>query len=420
MPFFRPSPTENPPEEPPVVHVVNADKNISQELRIAGEIAWRFIAIIAALYLVGRGVQITSSVTLPVAVALLFTALGQPLVNRLHRHAHIPTYGGAAIAIILGIILITGTLAIAGGQLITGVAQLIDRVSGAMTQIQTWLATGPLQIGGDQINEAITHSREWLSANASTLTSGAVTVGSQATSLVAGLVIALIVTFFFLGDGPNIWGWLVRLMPRGVRTDVHNAARRGWTTVGAYVRTQILVAAIDAVGICIGAFFLNLPLVVPLGLIVFLSSFIPMVGAFASGALAVLLALVTQGPIPALIMMLVVLAVQQLEGNVLQPVLMSRSVSIHPLATLLGVAVGSFLFGIVGAVFAVPAMAFTNVVVLYLKGYDKFPELGVQSVPGGTFTGERIARAATNGDEEAENTQRSTHHRDTPDSPTQA
>ncbi|MDO5697030.1 MAG: AI-2E family transporter [Dermatophilus congolensis] len=375
-------------------------------LRVASEVAWRSVAVLIGLAIIAYVLMQVSSVAIPVAVALLITALLGPVVGVLSNRLRFPRYLAAALALVFGIVVVVAALVLAGGQMVSGFSELGQQVSVGVTQIQNWLSTGPLQIGGDQISEAITQGRQWLSSNASSLTSGAMAVGSSATNFIAGLVIALVVTLFLLGDGANIWGWCVRLLPAETRRPVHNAFRRGWVTLGSYVRTQMLVAAIDAVGIALGAMLLGLPLVVPLGLIVFFASFVPMVGAILSGALAVVLALVVKGPLTALLMLGVVLLVQQIESNVLQPILMSKSVSLHPLATLLGVAIGSFLLGIVGAVFAVPLMAVTNTVMLYLKGHDQFPALGETPVPGGDRVtaeqaplppAERVSGEVTNG-----------------------
>ena len=181
---------------------------------------------------------------------------------------------------------------------------------------------------------------------------------------------------FFLKDGPVIWAWLVRLLPAPARSRAHEAGRRGAVTLAAFTRTQILVALIDAIGIGLGALILGIPLALPLAVLVFLASFIPFVGAVATGAIAVLVALVDQGVGTALIMLGVVLLVQQIEGNVLQPLLLGHAVSLHPVAVLLSVTAGSLSAGIVGALLAVPFVATLNTVVLYLHGRDKFPELG--------------------------------------------
>ena len=191
-------------------------------------------------------------------------------------------------------------------------------------------------------------------------------------SFLTGLLLTLFTAFFFLYDGRSIFSWFVGLLPKPARAQAEGAALRGWQTLVQYVRVQIIVAGVDSVGIGIGAFFLGLPLVIPLTVLVFLGSFIPIVGAVATGAIAVIVALVSQGFVSALIMLGVVLLVQQIEGNVLQPFIMGKAVSVHPLAVVLAVAAGGFRYGIPGALFAVPLIAVINTVVLYLSGKDVF------------------------------------------------
>ena len=182
-----------------------------------------------------------------------------------------------------------------------------------------------------------------------------------------GAVLALFILLCTLADGGGIWRWVVRLFPRRARGDVDGAGRAGWATVVTYARTQLLVATIDAIGIGLGAFVLGVPLAIPIGVLVFLGAFVPFVGAIVTGTLAVFLALVYNGPWIALWMVVVVLGVQQLEGHVLQPLLMGSAVKVHPLAVVLVVAGGAMIAGIPGALFAVPLAAFVNVVAVYLS-----------------------------------------------------
>jgi len=315
----------------------------------------------------------TSSVVIPVAVALLLTALTMPLAVFLNHRLHFPRGLAAITTLLISVGVVAGLLTLAGNQIVIGVQGLSTSAGLGLSQIQAWLSNGPL---GGQIDEAINQGRAWVQTHAGDLTSGALSAGQTAGNLAVGAIMTMFAMFFFLADGDRMWSWCVGLAPKQVREPVHEAGRRAWVTLSSYVKTQVLVAGVDAVFISLGAFLLGLPLVIPLGLIVFFASAIPMVGAVVSGALAVLLALVVKGPLASLIMLGVVLAVQQIEGNLLQPILMSKAVSLHPLATLLGVAVGSYLFGIAGALFAVPLMAITNTVVLYLNGHDKFPMLG--------------------------------------------
>lgn len=352
-----------------------SDDAVPFALRVSAGIAWRLIVLAAALWGLFQILAATSTVVIPVGVAVLFTALLMPLVVLLNRKLHFPRHLAALVALLGGVALVVGLITLAGGQIVTGVSQLGQSVEQGLNQIQYWLANSPLQIGGEQLNEMVGQGRNWVADNSGSLTSGVLSAGTTAGTMAAGTIIALFVTFFFLAEGDRIWSWLVSLLPRDVRTPVHEGFRRGWVSLGSYVKTQALVAGVDAVLISAGAFALGLPLVLPLALIIFFSSAIPIVGAVVSGALAVILALVVKGVVPSLIMLGIVLAVQQIESNVLSPVLMSKAVALHPLATLLGVAVGSYLMGIVGALFAVPVMAVLNTVLLYLNGHDKFPML---------------------------------------------
>jgi predicted PurR-regulated permease PerM len=181
-----------------------------------------------------------------------------------------------------------------------------------------------------------------------------------------GAGIAIFALIFFIHDGGRIWRFMVNLLPREAQPAVAGATAHGWLTLTNFVKVQIFVAFVDAVGIGLGALFLQLPLVVLIFVTVFLGGFVPIVGAFATGALAVFIALVYQGPVAALIMAIIVLAVQQLESQVLQPLVMGAAVKIHPLAVALAVAAGGFLAGIPGILFAVPIVAYVNVFISYL------------------------------------------------------
>ncbi len=205
-------------------------------------------------------------------------------------------------------------------------------------------------------------------------------MGTLATS---GLTM-LFCLFFFLKEGRSIWLWCVRLLPAPARVPVHESAIRGWATFGSYVRTQIQVAAIDAVGIALGAFFLGVPLAIPIGVITFFAAFVPILGALTSGVIAVMVAALNGGLSKAIIMLIIILVVQQIESNILQPFMMSNAVSLHPVAVMLVITAGSAIAGIAGAVFSVPIAAFINATVMYLHGYDPMPELATaQDRPGG-------------------------------------
>ncbi|MFC0705707.1 AI-2E family transporter [Cellulomonas uda] len=338
--------------------------------------SWRLLLIAAALAVGVAAIAYLKLVVVPVAVALLLTVLLQPLSTWLQRRARMSRAAAAGVSLGALVVLVLGLLVLAGRSVVLGIAELWQQAQEGVDTLLDWLATGPLQISTENVQGWVEQARQAAADNSDTLVAGALHATVTIGHVLAGAIITLFCTFFFLHDGRQIWSWLVGLLPRSTREHVHQAGRRGVVTLGAYTRTQILVAAVDAVGIGIGAAILQLPLAFPLAILVFLGSFVPVVGAVVTGAVAVLVALVTQGPVVALIMLAIVLAVQQLEGHVLQPFLMGHAVSLHPVAVLLAVAAGSFMAGILGALFAVPIVAVLNTVVLYLHGHDKFPQLG--------------------------------------------
>jgi predicted PurR-regulated permease PerM len=235
----------------------------------------------------------------------------------------------------------------------------------------TWLAGDPFYLDEKDINGYVDQLFSFVQSDGGALFSGALAVGSTAGHVLAGALIALFVTLFILIDGRGMWNWIVRLFPQRARAAIMGGAEAGWVTLTQFVKVQIFVAAIDAIGIGLGAFILGLfyggfPLVIPIAVAVFLASFIPVIGAVATGVFAVFVALVYLGPVPALIMLGIVILVQQLEGHVLQPFFMGNAVKVHPVAVVLAVATGGFIGGIPGALFAVPLVAVLNVMIGYI------------------------------------------------------
>jgi len=351
--------------------------NIPPVIQSAAAWTWRLLLIglgvAAAIWLVGT----FSPLLIPLSIALLFTVLLAPLVKVLQVRLRFPRPLAAAIGVIGLLAVIFGLVFIAGRSIVTGFANLSTQASEGLNQAIDWLSTGPLELDVQRLDEAIESATTAVEDNLGTILAGAASVTATVTGVLTGTVIALFCTFFFLLDGRAIWTWVVGLLPRQARQQVHQAGRRGLVTLAAYTRTQILVAAVDATGIGVGAAILGLPLALPLGILVFVGSFIPFVGALVTGAIAVLVALVVKGWVTAVIMLVIVLAVQQIEGNVLQPFLMGHAVALHPVAVLLVVTGGTMYAGIVGALFAVPVAAVLNTVILFFHGHDKFPDLGI-------------------------------------------
>lgn len=354
-----------------------ASRSIPPSVQAAAAWSWRLLIIGICAGAVIWVLRPLGELFVAVAAALLFTVLLAPLHGWLVRTLRFPRALAAVTSVLLLLAAAIGLIVIAGQQIVTGIASLSTQAREGLDQAIDWLSTGPLGIDTERLEGMLSDITSTIEENIGTVVSGAMSVGSTVTSVAAGFVIALFCTIFFLYDGRTIWTWIVGLLPRAARDDVHQAGRRGLVTLAAYTRTQILVAAIDATGIAIGAAALQLPLVVPLGILVFLGSFIPFVGAIVTGAIAVLVALVVKGWVWALVMLGIVLLVQQIEGHLLQPFLMGHAVSMHPVAVLLTVSGGTMVAGIVGALFAVPIASVVNTVVLYLSGHDKFPDLGI-------------------------------------------
>lgn len=348
-----------------------SDRQIAEDIpygvRIAAAWSWRagliLLMIGALVWLLGK----VSFLIIPVMVAALLAGLLYPVVAWL-RNRNVPNGAAVAITVVAFIGVIAGALALVGRQLVSGFGELWQEALAGIQQIQTWLADGPLHLTADQIDQYIADGANALQNNSSSILSGALSFGSTAGHFAAGLVLALFILIFFLLEGSRIWAFLVRLLPKTARKATDGAGRRGWTSMVSYVRIQMFVAFVDAVGIGVGAAIIQVPLALPLAVLVFIGSFIPVVGALVTGAIAVLLALVANGPINALIMLAIVLLVQQLESHILQPLVMGKAVSLHPVAVILSVAAGSYLAGIPGALFAVPLLAVVNTAVRYIAG----------------------------------------------------
>ncbi len=355
------------PPMPAAYPEVDIAGTVTPGMRIAAAWSWRFLVVVAAAVLAIYGIATLSEITIPIAIALLLTSFLSPLRRWLIVKGWKP--GLAATTVFLGgLLLVIGLIFVVIRQFISGAPDLASKASGGIDTIKNWLVTGPLKLSQDQIDNAVTSTRQFVVDNKDSLTSGALNTASSVGHIVTGLVLVLFTLFFFLRDGERIWEWLLRLAPKRARTRIDGAASQAWTTLGGYVRATVLVAFVDAFGIGIGLLVLGVPLAIPLTALVFLASFIPIIGALLSGGVAILVALVTVGLVKALILLAVVIAVQQLEGHVLQPVLLGRAVSLHPLAVALSIAAGVVVAGIIGGLLAVPLAATLNAAVKFLAG----------------------------------------------------
>jgi predicted PurR-regulated permease PerM len=339
---------------------------------LAAAWSWRFLVIGAAGWVVVWIFGRFSAITIPLVVALLFAALGTPFVDLLQR-AGLNRAIASVLTVVGGLATVALLLTFVGQQIAQGFSDLSDQVVDGLGQIRTWLREGPLQASESQISDFITEAQQVIGSSTEQIVSRVTEVGTALSYIVAGFFIVLFATYFFLADGDRIWAWVVRLFPRAARTRADSSGRAAWFTLTRFVRATVLVALVDALGIMLVASVLKVPLAFAIGVLVFIASFVPIVGATVSGAVAVLVALVAQGPVVALLMLAGVLLVQQIESNVLQPFLMGRFVSVHPLGVLVAIGCGILVAGVAGALVAVPLVAAVNAVALHLSGQAAVP-----------------------------------------------
>jgi putative heme transporter len=373
------TPSQAPPPEPEIPSVALAttsqfDSIVPRGIQVAAAWSWRLIAIAAMVYGLGWIARYLSEVLVPVAVAILVTALLQPVANRL-RKWRLPRGAATAITVLGGLALIAGVLALITTQIVSQSASLSGNVVSGFNQLVDWLESGPLNLDpgwfdvgtwGDRLQSFLANSRDTIASYAADISAG---VGH----FFAGLAIVLFSLFYFLYDGRGIWAFLLKFFPIQARERVDGAARQGWGSLSSFVRATILVAFVDAIGVLIAALIIGVPLAPALAALVFLGAFVPIVGALVAGFVAVLVALVALGWVQALIMLGAIILVQQVEGHVLQPFLMGRAVKLHPLAVIIGIAAGIIVGGIVGALIAVPILAFGKAFIQYLAGVSEPP-----------------------------------------------
>jgi len=346
------------------------DASLTPAIRIAAAWSWRILVVLAVLgVFVFLFIQLRD-IVIPFMIALLLAALLVPFSQWLQRRHHWPKWAAVAVSEVGILAILAGLIYLVVSFVIRGYPALEKQTIARYGDVKDFLASS-FGLTDKDITAYVDQVVASLQKDSSSLLTGAISVGSTAGHVLAGFLIVLFSTLFLLIDGRGIWHWLVRLFPVKARAALIGAGEAGWITLTTFVKVQIFVAFVDAVGIGLGAFIIGLftggfPLVIPIAIAVFLGSFIPLVGAVATGALAVFVALVYLGPIPAVIMLGVVILVQQLEGHVLQPFVMGNAVKVHPLAVVLAVATGGLIGGIPGALFAVPVVATFNVMIGYI------------------------------------------------------
>jgi predicted PurR-regulated permease PerM len=354
------------------------EEAIPVPVEIAGQWGWRVLAIVGVLIVVGLLIINLREIVIPFMIAILIAALLVPFRGFLIRHRW-PRWLAVLFALLLAVAVIAALVFVIVIQVRVGLPNLEKKSLAAYSNFKSFLAAPPFNVSKTQYADYLSQISAEINKSSGILVSGAATIAATVGKLFTGLLLTVFATVFLVLDGGRVWKWTVGLFPRRARVAVDGAGQAGWVTLTAFIRVQVFVAFVDAVGIGLGAILLGLPLAIPIAIVVFLGSFIPIVGAIVTGIVSVFVALVYAGPVQALIMLGVVLLVHLLEGNFLHPFITGSAVKVHPLAIVFAVAAGSFVAGIPGALFAVPVVAVLNVMVKYLAArqwaFDPNPDI---------------------------------------------
>ncbi|RCW47295.1 putative PurR-regulated permease PerM [Halopolyspora algeriensis] len=348
--------------------------------------ALRALLVAAAVYVGVQVLVLLDLAVIPVIAALLFTALLWPL-NRMLRRP-MPNLLAAWITLIIAVFVLGGMGYLIGMRIAATLPLLIDQLINTVRRLGDLLAQlGFGQVTLNSIENAVVN---WLQSHRSMLRNVARTGARYLINLVTMLLLTIFVTLFLLYEGERVWRWLISPLEQGPhRRRIDRAGHAAWNTVTGYVHGTVVIAIIHGIVIGLTLFLLGVPLVLPLSVLVFLGSFIPIVGAIVAGTIAVLVTLVTQGIVEALILLAVLLVENQLEGNVLQPLVMKNYVRLHPLAIGLVLVVGGILAGLVGMIIAVPTAAVVHRIWTPLMGSDEQEEQTAEHLPEGWTPTER-------------------------------
>ncbi|WP_271985978.1 AI-2E family transporter [Pseudoclavibacter terrae] len=350
----------------PALRNESEDELVPRGLRIGAAWAWRSVAILLALIPLGWLVTQASLLVIPLLVAALLASLLAPLMKWLVGSG-LPRWAALILSLIVLLVAIGTLITLVISQFAQGFNLDLGKLESQYQLALQFLRDSPLHVTEEQVDAGLSEIVDWVQSNVNSIASQAVSVGSNVAAFLAGTLVTAFALIFYLLDGRSIWLFIVSIFPKKARAAIDGAGQRGWISVGHYVRVQVLVALIDAVGIYLGAVILQVPFALPIGVIVFLASFVPYIGAISAGTIAVAVALAYNGFLNALIMLIVVVAVMQIESHILQPLIMGSAVKLHPLAVLLSVSAGTIFGGIAGAVFAVPLVAAGKVMVQYIS-----------------------------------------------------
>lgn len=371
------------PEEPPepttpVLSDTRRDavEAVTWQVRVAAAWTWRLIVIGAGIYLLAKIFHRIELVAFSLILALFLTAVLHPVEKRLRRMLPKPRSAAAGITLLIGVAFLVGIGWFVVWQIAKHSDQLGDQITESVDRFRNWLRDGPLHVKSSDLDKISQNITDAVKKHQGELISGAIQTVRTVAEALGALLLILLSTFFMLRDGEQIWRWFLSLFPQAAHRRMDIAGRVGWGTFGGYMRGQLIIALFHGITITVLLEILRVPLAAALGVLIFLGSFVPLLGLTVTGALAVAVATLEHGLTAGIVVAISIIVLVQLEGHVLSPIVMSRSVDLHPLAVAVSVLTGTILAGIPGALISVPLVAFLNTTVRALRA--PLPEGGTE------------------------------------------
>jgi predicted PurR-regulated permease PerM len=350
---------------------------VPRPLATAAAISWRVLVVVAAVVALIYALVELRLVVLPVIVAIFAATLLVPPARWLVGRG-VPELAATFVVLLGSIALAVGVVSLLAPTVVDEFSGLGDDVRAGVEDASNFLTSGPLDLSQEQIDNAVSRGEEQLQSNSGAFTQGAVTGAVLVGELIAGLLLTVVLLFFFIKDGAHMWRWSANLFPARSRRDVDEIGQRAWSTLGGYLRGIALVAVVNAVLLGIVLLIVGVPLVPALMTLTFVGAFFPLIGAILAGLVAALVALASNGLVAALIVLAAIVVIQQVEGDLLYPLVVGKALEIHPVAILLSLTAGAVLGGVVGAFLAVPVAAVINSAASYLRSR---PPPGAQDGP---------------------------------------
>lgn len=367
-------PAPSSPSAPPVSRPIDTltGGQVPHGLTVAAGVTWRVLVLLAAVVVISTVAGRLTPVVFALFFALVVTALAEPIVRRIKPH--MPDALAVALTLLVMAVVVSLVFGFVFKSIVDEMPALVEQLQKGFDQIAQWLVNGPLHVDPKTLEQIPAALQAWAKSQAGSVASIILGEVSSLFTLITAASVFLFAVFFFLHSPTRLWSWVVSWAPPRSRTIVDTGGDVAWGTMSGYVRGIILVALADSIFVLIGLLILRIPLAPVLAVVVFFGALIPVIGAPIATLLAAVVALATEGPVKALLVVLLTILVGSFDGDVLQPLIMGKAVSLHPLAIVTILAIGTIAGGLLGALVCVPLFATAYAMAKYLTG--RMPEVG--------------------------------------------